>query len=114
MTSHAGGKTLLSAVIPCYNEAAVLPFLQQRLGMVLAGFDDPWEVVFVDDGSTDDTYEQLARMHAQDARFKVISFSRNFGHQTAVLAGLMVSLLPLGLLPGVAATSTCASIWNTA
>jgi len=88
MTSRAGGKPLLSAVIPCYNESAVLPFLQQRLGMVLDGFDDPWEVVFVDDGSTDDTYEQLARMHAQDPRFKVISFSRNFGHQTAVLAGL--------------------------
>jgi dolichol-phosphate mannosyltransferase len=47
-----------------------------------------WEVILVDDGSYDDTFAQAAAMHQTDPHFKVISFSRNFGHQTAVFAGL--------------------------
>ena len=78
----------LSLVIPCYNEGAVLPLLQARLLNSLNKLGVPWEVIFVDDGSSDATYEQLAKMHRAEPRFKVISFSRNFGHQTAIYAGL--------------------------
>ncbi len=78
----------LSFVIPCYNESRVLPLLHQRLVASMARVNLSWEVIFVDDGSQDDTYPQLAAMHAMDSRFKVLSFSRNFGHQTAVFAGL--------------------------
>jgi len=78
----------LSLVIPCYNEGKVLPFLRQRLLSSLPSLKLSWEVILVDDGSRDDTLPQLAAMHAADPRFKVISFSRNFGHQIAVCAGL--------------------------
>lgn len=78
----------LSLVIPCFNEGKVLPLLHQRLVQSLGQMGLTWEVIFVDDGSKDDTYGQLAALHATDDRFKVISFSRNFGHQTAVFAGL--------------------------
>jgi glycosyltransferase involved in cell wall biosynthesis len=88
MASRESKESLLSVVVPCFNESAVLPSLERRLTKVMNQLSVPWEVVFVDDGSSDDTYEQLSRMHSQDSRFKVIRFSRNFGHQTAVVAGL--------------------------
>lgn len=78
----------LSLVIPCFNESRVLPLLRQRLLESLPSMNLTWEVIFVDDGSSDDTFAQLAAMHAADPRFKVLAFSRNFGHQTAVFAGL--------------------------
>jgi len=78
----------LSLVIPCYNEGRVLPVLKERLLRSLPELKLSWEVILVDDGSRDDTFGQLAALHAADARFKMISFSRNFGHQTAVFAGL--------------------------
>lgn len=78
----------LSLVIPCFNESRVLPLLRQRLLESLPPMHLTWEVIFVDDGSRDDTFAQLAAMHAADPRFKVVAFSRNFGHQTAVFAGL--------------------------
>jgi glycosyltransferase involved in cell wall biosynthesis len=84
----AADKAELSLVIPCYNEGRVLPFLKERLLRSLPELKLSWEAILVDDGSRDDTFQQLAAMHAADPRFKVISFSRNFGHQTAVFAGL--------------------------
>ncbi len=78
----------LSLVIPCYNEGEVLAMLQARLRKALNELAVPWEVIFVDDGSRDGTFGQLAAMHAAEPRFKVISFSRNFGHQAAISAGL--------------------------
>lgn len=82
----------LSLVIPCYNETTVLPFLKERLLQSLPALNLTWEVILVDDGSRDDTFQQLIAMNAADPRFKVISFSRNFGHQTAVFAGLSHAL----------------------
>ncbi len=79
---------LLSVIIPCYNEITVLPLLEERLRAVLPGLGMPWEVVFVDDGSIDGSYERLAVLHASDPRFKLLRFSRNFGHQAAIAAGL--------------------------
>jgi glycosyltransferase involved in cell wall biosynthesis len=78
----------LSLVIPCFNEQQVLPMLRQRLLEVLESMNVSWEVVFVDDGSRDRTFEILSGMHRQDPRFKVVALSRNFGHQTAISAGL--------------------------
>lgn len=78
----------LSLVIPCYNESSVLPLLHERLVHSLSRTGVEWEVILVDDGSHDDTFALLAAMHTGDTRFKVLSFSRNFGHQTAVFAGL--------------------------
>jgi dolichol-phosphate mannosyltransferase len=78
----------LSLVIPCYNESRVLSLLRDRLVQSMSVLGITWEVILVDDGPVDDTLNQIKAMHAGDHRFKVISFSRNFGHQTAVFAGL--------------------------
>ena len=78
----------LSLVIPVLNEAEVLPFLFQALFPVIESLDCEYEVLFIDDGSTDETLEILAREAAADPRIKVLSFSRNFGHQAAITAGI--------------------------
>ncbi len=78
----------LSLVIPCYNEAAVLPLLISAVQKCLDKIGIPWEVICVDDGSKDNTFEQLVSINAQDPRYKVIRLSRNFGQQAAILAGL--------------------------
>jgi polyisoprenyl-phosphate glycosyltransferase len=80
--------TELSVIIPCYNEEEVLPILLGRLTAALVGLRITFEVIFVDDGSTDRTFEILSEFHRSDRRFKVVRFSRNFGHQAAVAAGL--------------------------
>lgn len=77
---------LLSVVIPVLNEAQVIPLLLDRLRDTLHGVC--WEVIFVDDGSTDATPNVLWREALRDDRVKMIQFSRNFGHQAAVTAGL--------------------------
>jgi dolichol-phosphate mannosyltransferase len=78
----------LSVIVPCYNEAKVIPMLKARLLGALGGLESSWEVILVDDGSSDETLEMLGDLAAADPRFKVLSFSRNFGHQAAVCAGL--------------------------
>lgn len=78
----------VSVVIPAFNEAANLPYLAAELIVVLSRLTPEFEVLFVDDGSRDDTWDQIARLHDDDSRIKGISFSRNFGHQIALLAGL--------------------------
>ena len=78
----------LSLVIPCYNEGEMLPLLRDRLVKSLGAMGVTWEVILINDGSRDNTFAQLAAMHTAEPRFKVLSFSRNFGHQTAVFAGL--------------------------
>jgi dolichol-phosphate mannosyltransferase len=79
---------LLSVVIPIYNETEVIPLLLARLRGVLSALGRPYEVVFVDDGSSDSSLELLRAAAAEDTRLRVVSFSRNFGHQTAITAGL--------------------------
>ncbi len=80
--------TYRSVVVPIYNEAEVLPALYERLTKVLEDAGGPYEIIFVDDGSTDESPSLLAGLRAQDVRVKVVSFSRNFGHQIAITAGL--------------------------
>ena len=78
----------LSVVVPGLNEAETLPLLHRELIRVLGG--GPWrlEILFVDDGSTDDTPRICAQLHRDDPRFNYLSLSRNFGHQRALTAGL--------------------------
>jgi glycosyltransferase involved in cell wall biosynthesis len=77
---------LLSIVIPVLNESGTITLMLARLRETLRG--QTWEVIFVDDGSTDATPEILERAALDDRRVKVLRFSRNFGHQAAVTAGL--------------------------
>ena len=78
----------ISVIIPCYNEEEVLHELFSRMTESAENWKMEWEVICVDDGSKDRTWELLAEQHGKDSRWKAISFSRNFGHQTAVSAGL--------------------------
>jgi polyisoprenyl-phosphate glycosyltransferase len=75
-------------IIPVFNEEAVLPICLQKLRSVLRGMACEYEIVFVNDGSHDRSLETLATESALDDRIKVLSFSRNFGHQAAITAGL--------------------------
>jgi polyisoprenyl-phosphate glycosyltransferase len=77
-----------SFVIPVCNEEETLPELERRLRAVLEELDGPAEVILVDDGSSDGSYELLADLSRRDPRFKVLRFTRNFGHQMAITAGL--------------------------
>ncbi|MDR3636993.1 MAG: glycosyltransferase family 2 protein [Isosphaeraceae bacterium] len=79
---------LLSLVIPVYNEEEALPSLLRALRPVLDGLGCEYEILFVDDGSRDGTRLLLDAEAAADPRVKVLGFSRNFGHQAAITAGL--------------------------
>lgn len=78
----------ISVVVPAYNEAAVLGTLYQRIAAAAGSWGGSWELILIDDGSSDNTFEIAAGIAASDARVKVLGFSRNFGHQAAVTAGL--------------------------
>jgi polyisoprenyl-phosphate glycosyltransferase len=78
----------VTIVIPVYNEAEVLPTLYDRLTRVLEGLVESYEIIFVNDGSQDDSALFLRDFQARDARVKFLNFSRNFGHQIAITAGL--------------------------
>ncbi|HUI09558.1 MAG TPA: glycosyltransferase family 2 protein [Bacteroidota bacterium] len=79
---------MYSVIIPVYNEEQTIPELYARLAAAASPLDAPVEIVFVDDGSRDRSYELLASLHGRDARVKVLRLSRNFGHQIAISAGL--------------------------
>ena len=80
---------LLSVIVPCYNEQDVLRATHERLTAVLAGMSWlDYELIFVNDGSHDDTQLILAQLQHVDRHVRVLLFSRNFGHQIAVTAGL--------------------------
>ena len=79
---------MISIVIPVYNEEENIPTLYNRIVHAAEKWGDEYEVVMVDDGSSDESLEQLEMIHQRDPRWKVLSFSRNFGHQTAVSAGI--------------------------
>lgn len=77
-----------SVVVPIYNEEKIIPKLYERMTEVMEGLGEPYEVIAVNDGSQDDSLQLLHALHREDERIKVINFSRNFGHQTAITAGI--------------------------
>ncbi|MDP9068260.1 MAG: glycosyltransferase [Actinomycetota bacterium] len=77
-----------SLVIPIYNEEESLPELLNRLRSVMDELDASSEVILVDDRSTDGSFAIMLEAAQQDARFKIVRFARNFGHQLAITAGL--------------------------
>jgi len=77
-----------SIVIPLYNEEGIISLLVERLQQLISEFDGPAEVIMVDDGSRDATYPLAQAVTEADPRFKLIQFSRNFGHQMAITAGM--------------------------
>src|SRR3982750_1525198 len=83
---------ILSLVLPIFNEEAIIPELDRRLRAFLSGMDsgvgDAWEVIFVNDGSKDRSLALLKELATAEPRYKVLSLSRNFGHQMAITAGL--------------------------
>lgn len=81
-------QTLLSIVIPCYNEEQVLPIFYAEVIRVLACMSCDYELIFVDDGSHDETLSVIKKFADGDKKVRYISFSRNFGKEAAMLAGL--------------------------
>ena len=78
----------LSAVVPVYNEEGSLGELHRRVTAVLESLELPYELILVDDGSSDSTPEIISELCADDSRVRAVHFSRNFGHQAALAAGL--------------------------
>nr|WP_313037187.1 glycosyltransferase family 2 protein [Achromobacter ruhlandii] len=78
----------ISIIIPFLNEREVLPLCHARLRQVLNALGEPWEIVFVDDGSQDGSAEYLAGLMAREAGLKLVRLSRNFGKEAAMTAGL--------------------------
>jgi glycosyltransferase involved in cell wall biosynthesis len=78
---------MLSVVIPAYNEEENVPILYEKLKKVLDSLGEDYEIIFVDDGSIDGTYQRLKQLAEKDSRLKVIRFKRNYGQTAAMSAG---------------------------
>ena len=78
----------ISIIIPLYNEEQNIVPLYNALIESLKGLNENWEIIFVDDGSLDRSFEEVRKLNAKEKRITGISLSRNFGHQIALMAGL--------------------------
>lgn len=79
----------ISVIVPCFNEEEALPIYYKEMSSVMEKMKDAaFELIFVDDGSTDGTLEVMKALHEMDARCRYLSFSRNFGKEAAIYAGL--------------------------
>ncbi len=81
-------KPVLTIIAPVFNEREILPELHRRVAAVMDELGEPWELLIIDDGSSDGSTEQIRELAAKDERVHPIIFARNFGHQIAVTAGL--------------------------
>ncbi|MEI6668261.1 MAG: glycosyltransferase family 2 protein [Acidobacteriota bacterium] len=81
----------LSIVVPIHNESASIPELFAEFAQVLGDWGRPYEVLAIDDGSTDDSFGQLAAIQSRDARVRVVRFRRNFGQTAAFAAGFALA-----------------------
>ena len=79
---------MISIIIPVLNEEQLIDELYNQTAATLNAMTSDWEVICVNDGSTDNTLQKLVLIHEKDPRWKIISFSKNFGHQPAIWAGL--------------------------
>lgn len=82
---------MISVVVPVLNEEALLPRLHEEVTAAFASETGPWEVIYVNDGSTDGSLAWLLALMARDPRVTVLDLSRNWGHQAALSAGLSVA-----------------------
>ena len=85
---HPGRPIELSVVVPCFNEEEGLREANRRLTFSLEKLELRFEILYVDDGSSDTTFAVARALQADDSRIRVLSFSRNFGHQMAITAGI--------------------------
>jgi len=81
-------ETYLSVVIPIHNEEKNVPELYARLSVVLKALNNPYEIICVNDGSSDSSLNLLNKIADGDKKLKIVDLSRNFGHQTAISAGI--------------------------
>ncbi len=77
----------LSVVIPIYNEKESIGKLYKKLNETLSGMNIKYEVLLIDDGSTDGTFDELVKIHNENKSYKIISFRKNFGQTSAISAG---------------------------
>jgi polyisoprenyl-phosphate glycosyltransferase len=80
---------MISIVVPAYNEEEGIALLYEHVTSAATLWNEAYEIIVVDDGSRDGTLQILTRLAASDSRLKIVSFTRNFGHQAAVTAGLV-------------------------
>ena len=79
---------LLSIILPAFNEEKIIKKAANVIGSILNGASIPYEIIFVDDGSKDDTWNQIEAVSKEDEHIVGIHFSRNFGKESALFAGL--------------------------
>lgn len=77
-----------SVVAPIFNEEILVPEFYRRVVATMETLGEPFEIVLINDGSRDTSPEKMRQLHEQDARVKVLNFSKNFGHQIAITAGI--------------------------
>jgi len=82
---------MLSVVVPIYNEEENIPAFHTAIRSVMESMEEHWEVIYVNDGSRDKSLSLLVEIQQRDPRVSVVEFSRNFGHQAALTAGLQVA-----------------------
>ena len=82
----------ISIVIPVFNEVSLIDELYSRLKLVCEGLGRSYEIIIVDDGSSDGSHEKLTQLKNKDTALRIVKFTRNFGQQAAVLAGFRISL----------------------
>ncbi len=85
---NALASPIYSIVAPVFNEEETLPHFYERIVQVMEGVGEPFELVLINDGSRDGSFRVMVVLHGRDPRVGVIDFSRNFGHQIAISAGL--------------------------
>ena len=81
----------ISIVIPVFNETSLIDELYSRLKTICEGLGRNYEIIFVDDGSSDGSHEKLRQLKNKDTTLRIVKFTRNFGQQAAVLAGFRLS-----------------------
>ena len=91
MTSYPAPDLSLSVVVPCHNEAGALPLLLPRLLKVCGESVTKFEIILVDDGSTDATWQAIDHWAGQDQRIRGLTLARCYGQQIALTAGLSVA-----------------------
>lgn len=77
----------ISIIVPCFNEEESVPLFYEETTSVLKSLDVDYEILFIDDGSKDDTFQTIKKISAKDEHVLYLSFSRNFGKESAMFAG---------------------------